>query len=342
MSVGGGSVTAKHRSVSNPHSGNGTAQNHRYLGIERTHGPVVRWRQDAEGFGMTMMRACVTRGSDWLRRGLALGGFAALAIGTGGAPSAHAFGFGDNGALDALRIGGTVIVRPTYEGSDEYEVTGFPIIIPEFAGGDGKFGGFVRRWIDPNGIDDIRLKLLQTDVITAGPLVGYSFGRDEDDGDLLAGLGDVDDGVVVGGFVRVSLIDSFFAEVSYHRQVSGDVDGGEARFGLGAERAVAPGVVLRGLVGASYADDEYMDAYFSVTPGQAATSSVGLPAFDADAGLKSAFVEVGAEVALGAAWTLQPSLRYSQLLEDAADSPVTADEAQFIGRLGVTYRTNFR
>lgn len=248
--------------------------------------------------------------------------------------------------VNGLRVGGVASVRPTYEGSDEYEVTGFPLLIPVFGDAglkdDGGLRGFFRTYVEIGGIDDVRLKLLQGDVLTAGPLVGYRFGRDEDDGDLLAGLGDIDGGVIAGGFVRASLIDGFFAEVSYHRQISGDEEGGEARLALGTEQDVADGVTLKAKVGATYADDEYMTTYFGVTAAQSNSSGAGLGVYDPEAGFKSAFVEAGAEIALGYAWVLQPTVRYTHLVGDAADSPLVAEEAQFSGRLGLSYRFDFR
>ena len=104
-----------------------------------------------------------------------------------------------------------------------------------------------------------------------------------------------------------------------------------------AKAPVAPNLSLTATVGASYADQDYMDAYFSVTPAQSAVSSAGLPAYDADAGIKDVFFGVTTDVPLTRDWSLKLSGRYSRLVGDAADSPVVENENQFYGGLGLTY-----
>ncbi len=233
-----------------------------------------------------------------------------------------------------LRIGGSVGVAPKYEGSDEYRVIGFPLIIP-ISGNDG-VGGVFRRYISFQGLDDVRIRLLQYSNFEAGPLFGYAFGRDQDDGDRLAGLGDVDGGVIVGGFARVKW-QIYFLDASYHNKVTGDDSGGQVRISAGFQSMVGQGIRVHGRIGASIADDDYMDSYFSVTPLQAARSVAGLAQYDADSGFKDAFAEIGARVELSPTWAISPTIRYSHLLGDAADSPVVETEHQFSGRLGITY-----
>ncbi len=112
---------------------------------------------------------------------------------------------------------------------------------------------------------------------------------------------------------------------------SGDDTGGLIRFGVEAKTPVAPLMSLTATVGASYADADYMDAYFSVTPAQSAASSAGLPAYEADAGIKDAFFGVTTDVPLSRDWSLKLSGRYSRLVGDAADSPIVENENQFYG-----------
>lgn len=93
----------------------------------------------------------------------------------------------------------------------------------------------------------------------------------------------------------------------------------------------------RAYVSTAYGSDDYMDAYFSVTPAQAAASAASLPSFDADAGFKNVSLELGADYRLTDRWTVTSKLGYSRLLGDAADSPVTAARNQWSGGLGLTY-----
>jgi outer membrane protein len=249
-------------------------------------------------------------------------------------------GYKDAGApaqdwvLESVKFGGIVVIQPTYEGSDQYEVLGFPYLLPVFAGGPGFFSR-----IDARALDDVRFELVQYDGFIAGPLAGYKFGREEDDGDLLVGLGDIDDSFVAGGFVGYRW-DAVQFDVSYHHYF-GDVNGYQIRFGAEVERPVNERVTLTGRIGATYADENYTQVFFGVTPGQAASSlaaGVGLPAFEADAGFKDVHAQVGAKTDLDERWSARASLLYSHLLGDAGDSPVVESKDQFTGLVGLSYR----
>lgn len=229
----------------------------------------------------------------------------------------------------AIQAGGAVIVKPKYEGAKSYDVTGAPLIAPS--------GGSSEGWVQFKGIDDLRFRLLNLGGLEAGPLVGYRFGRDESDGDLLRGLGDVDGGIVAGGFVAYDLgvVKPF---LSYHHQISGDDVGAVAR--IGAELAVPLAMRARMTLtgGVTWADDDYMQSFFGVTAAQSATSLAGLARFDAEAGFKDAFVGLSTELPLNDRLTLRLAGRYSHLLGDAADSPVTESVSQWSGSAGLTYR----
>ncbi len=105
---------------------------------------------------------------------------------------------------------------------------------------------------------------------------------------------------------------------------------------------MAPGVEVVSTIGASYADDDYMQAYFSVTPGQSAASVAGLGVYQADAGFKDVFVGATAKIALSELWTLHMSARYAHLIGDAGDSPLVESEHQWTGGVGVSYRFDWR
>lgn len=226
-------------------------------------------------------------------------------------------GYSSDGS--AWKVGGFIGVKPTYEGSDEYEAFGLPYIFPVLSGGSGFFSR-----IDARGLDDVRFRLYEQDGFIAGPLAGYDLGRDEDDGDLLVGLGDIDGGFVGGGFAGYQLGAILF-DVSYHHYFS-DADGYQIRFGAETVRYVSDRTKVTARIGATYADDGYMDTYF------------GTAAFVADSGFKDVHAQLGVETDLDDRWSLRASARYSHLLGDAADSPVVASEDQFYGLLGLSYK----
>lgn len=234
-----------------------------------------------------------------------------------------------NAAATDVKVGGVGILKPTYEGSDSYEVVGAPFAFPVFSSTSNGTVAF-------NGADDVRFRLLQEQGFEAGPLAGYAFGRDEGDGLLLRGLGDVDGGVIVGGYVgyRVS---SLFFDVSYHHIVSGDT-GGFFRLGVSNTFQVSPQLKAKIRVGATYADDDYMQEYFGITAAQSAASTAGLAAYDASAGFKDVHVKLSGTYDIDNRWSLTGSAGYKRLIEDAADSPIVEAEDQFSASLGVTYR----
>ncbi|MCB1522157.1 MAG: MipA/OmpV family protein [Hyphomicrobiaceae bacterium] len=228
-----------------------------------------------------------------------------------------------------IQAGGLVIVKPKYEGSSEYEVIGVPLVAPGSGTGDGK--------VSFKGIDDLRFRLLDASGFEAGPLVGYRFGREDDDARRLLGLGDVDGGLIVGGYAgyRFGALMPF---VSYHYQVTGDETGGIARLGVEAKMPLRPGLLVTATAGTTWADEDYMQSYFGITPLQSATSVALLAPFDADAGFKDVFLGLSASVPVADRWSLKLTGRYTHLIGDAADSPIVESESQFMGGLGLTYR----
>ena len=197
----------------------------------------------------------------------------------------------------SVLLGIGAAVAPLYEGSDEYRVAPFPIIAPDF-GGDGP------RRFEFRALDDIRLHALRLGGFNAGVLGGYRFGREEDDADRLRGLGDVDGGVVAGGFVGYDFAISpnavIGADVAISTQVTGDAFDEDAfgglpialrdriednygygytvDFGVSGEFDITPRLNLAARVGAEYASDEYMRTYFGVNGAQAiAATDAGNP-----------------------------------------------------------------
>lgn len=241
---------------------------------------------------------------------------------------ANAGGFGDLASTD-WQVGGFVFVAPKYEGSKDYEVRGAPFIAPAGLGDTSR--------VQFRGPDDLRFRLIEFGGFEAGPLAGWRFDRDDNDAARLRGLGDVDGGFVAGGYAAYNLgpLKPF---VSYHHQLSGDDTGALIRFGAETRVPLTSGISVQATAGASYADDDYMDAYFSVTPGQSATSVAGLGVYDASAGIKDVYLGLTSDVPLSDVWTLKLSGRYSRLVGDAADSPIVEDENQFFGGLGFSYR----
>jgi outer membrane scaffolding protein for murein synthesis (MipA/OmpV family) len=230
------------------------------------------------------------------------------------------------------QVGGFVFVTPKFEGAKSYDVLGFPFIAPA---GFGQGGGSA---IDVRGADDVRFRLVARDGFEAGPLAGYRFGRNQDDAARLAGLGDIDGGLVLGAYAGYRAGPWFFS-VSYHHQVTGDDDtGGLLRLAIDHTWRLAPNAKLVTSLGTAYASNQYMQTYFGVSAAQAAASLAHLPQFDASAGFKDVSLGATATVELDPRWTLYLTGRYTRLIGDAADSPVIETENGFFGGAGLSYK----
>jgi outer membrane protein len=143
---------------------------------------------------------------------------------------------------------------------------------------------------------------------------------------------------VLGGFAAY-YFQPFYIDAAIGTQVTGGNANGSytVTTGLGANLPVTDRLTLSPYLSATYASKEYMQNYFAITPAQSAASAAGLSAFDADAGFKNVAFQLGADYRLTKRWDVSGSATYSRLINDAADSPVTADANQFSTMLQLTY-----
>lgn len=242
----------------------------------------------------------------------------------------------------SIAVGASVVVKPKYEGSDNHDVYAIPLFVPKFTDSADENPSLfkkIRRRVKFRGLDDIRFRAFGHGRFETGVITGYISDREQSDGRLLRGLGDVDGGFIFGGYAGVRHGDLVF-DVALFDKVSGDDAGVQVRLGVETEKQVSERTALKARVGANFASDDYMQTYFGVSPGQAATSIAGLPVYNPDAGLKDVHFETGVEVLLSNRWLLKASGRYNRLLGDAADSPIVESENQFSGSVGLGYRFN--
>ena len=227
------------------------------------------------------------------------------------------------------QVGAAVFVTPKWEGSKSYEAIGFPFVAP------ASYGSGTDGTLQIKGIDDIRFRLINQSGFEAGPLVGYRLGRDASDSVRLTGLGDVEGGLVAGGYAGYRAGATFFY-ASYHHQVTGDETGGLLRLGVEQAIRLAPNTRLTATLATSYASQDYMTSFFGVSTAQAAAS--GLPVYRPDAGFKDVSAGLTAFLDIDRNWTLALTGRYSYLVGDAADSPIIETRNQFFGGVGLSYK----
>jgi MipA family protein len=241
-----------------------------------------------------------------------------------------------------VTIGASGVYQPKYQGSKDSEFTVAPIIkFGSASGGDatGLLGG-----LDVRGFDDIGFGLLKAGNFQMGPAFGYREDRSESESPRLRGLGDVDDGLVIGAFAKYTF-QPFFLRASYLHSITGDDTGGLLKLLVGADYKLNPQVMLHWFTGVEVGDSNYMQTYFGVTAAQAARSAAvgaGLQAFKASGGAKSYNLGVSADYEVIPTWTLTASAEYVHYLGDAARSPIVEEADQLIGKIGISKTFNLR
>lgn len=237
-----------------------------------------------------------------------------------------------------LTIGLGVGVTADYQGSDDFKV--FPIVPLTYE----------HRFVKIRTIGlGLEADISQSDYFDAGPLFRFRFARDNDvDNRQVALLPEVDASLELGGFLRSGVPLKMIgfddpAVIFAQGTVMQDVLGGHGGFLVeGRVGVVRPiGERLTAIVSASttYGSGEFMDSYFDVTAVGAAAS--GLPAFDADAGIKDFGATAILDYKINDKWSTTVLGSYSRLVGDAADSPVVSlagSENQFTVGFAINYK----
>jgi outer membrane scaffolding protein for murein synthesis (MipA/OmpV family) len=223
-----------------------------------------------------------------------------------------------------IMLGAGAMLAPRYEGSDRFTVMPLPVIDIVW-----------RDRVFLNSFNGLGIYALNRDDLQLGISINYDFGRSEsDDRRHLGGLGDVDaaaQGKIFASYGWNGI--ELSAEVAHS---FGGSDGTLVEAGiaypiaLGERLSVTPGFSV------SWANEDYMEAYFGVSASQSANS--GLSPFAADAGFKDIDLTLDARYLLTEHWALGLRVGAGYLLGDAADSPVTQERVQPYSIMSVVYR----
>jgi len=222
----------------------------------------------------------------------------------------------------SLSIGLGGGVSPDYEGSNDYGFGFGPNISATWRNTIFYRGKSL-------GVNIIRQKNLK-----AGLIAARAAKRKEDDNDKLEGLGDVDGGIEVGGFVSYKN-NSWRYMAEGRQEVDSGHEGALLELSVGKNLPLATPLVFVEL-GTTLASDDYMESFFGVDSQQSANS--GLKKYNAGAGIKDVNLSISAGYPLTDRWRVAVMVEYKRLLGDAADSPIVDDKNQFVAGLGLTYR----
>jgi len=214
-------------------------------------------------------------------------------------------------------VGG--LYSPIFEGSSKYTFTPYPI--------------FKLHYLRIPGLYETGKTISS---IYISPSFRYIGDRSRSDDRIVRGLNNVDWALEVGLTLGYET-EHFHTFVSVRRGFNGH-EGWVAE--LGADGILRPTDELTLKLGPrlSFASENYMDTYFSVSPAETITS--GYAAFNPSGGIKSAGITGQIEYALTREVTLYGRASWDRLIGDAADSPIVkaGDENMFGAGIGISYR----
>ncbi|MEA3041617.1 MAG: MipA family protein [Sphingomonadales bacterium] len=226
-----------------------------------------------------------------------------------------------------VTVGAGAQAYPKYPGADDLGIFPMPIV------------GF-RRAREPVPLEapdeGFGFGLLGQDApINIGPAVNFQRRRREED--VGAAVGEVGWTAELGGFVEAFLGENFRIRGEVRQAVNGHdglvADLGADLFARGSGDTVfSIGPRLR------WADNDYMDAYYGVSPAVAGTT--GVAAFDPGSGIHAVGATAGMRLDVGGGFAIHGYARYDRLMNDAADSPIVTgfgSRNQWGGGLGLSY-----
>jgi outer membrane protein len=164
---------------------------------------------------------------------------------------------------------------PSFPGADRYEVNPFPIV-------EIRRTGTPRRFTSPK--DNFGFTLFDWNGFAIGPVGKLIYDRRERDYSQLRGLGDVDFTVELGGFVEYYAVPWLRTRAEVRNGIGGH-DGLVADLSADAIARVSPQLTLSAGPRVTFASDNALSPYFSVSPTQSLLS--GLPVYNVKGGLYS-------------------------------------------------------
>ncbi len=226
-----------------------------------------------------------------------------------------------------VTLGAGAAVRPTYEGSDHYIVSPVPFV------------KVIWRDTISLGVDGLSAYWRYENLRIGGGL-SYGTGRQQSSGIFqqgdgrLAGMGDIPAAFALKAFADYKL-GPVILNAALTKFTANGNDGVLVNFAIGLPYELTETTTVRASVSADWADQNYMQIYFGVTPTQAINS--GFSQFNAGAGIKDVNFGVGLTQQLGAHWALVANARLARLTGDAENSPIVFSKTQAIFMSAITY-----
>lgn len=236
-------------------------------------------------------------------------------------------------------VGVGAAYAPDYVGSDDYEISALPILSVEWEsekarqqGWDLGLHGAEISTVSGIMVEPLRYRSVNH-LVRAQVGIGYDMGRDEDanddEGDALNGLGDIDGyatAKIALSYEPANITTDNYITASFvaEKDIMNEADGITATATIEANHAYDERTVISHGPSITWANDNYTQAYYGVDGDQAARS--GYRTYDADGG----FHDVGYGVTVKHGYNenvgILVSANYNRLLGDASDSQIVDQE----------------
>ena len=227
-----------------------------------------------------------------------------------------------------ITVGVETRVQPPFEGDNSYVFRALPLF-------DIRRVGTARHFSSPR--DGISVEILEIDKFRFGPTLKVKFPRRSKDANDLRDIGSVGFAFEVGGFAEYWPVQWLRTRAEV-RQGFGGHHGIVADLSSDIVWPVSPQWTLSAGPRATFGDDDAVTPYFSITPGQSATS--GLPVYTAKGGLKSYGAGIQSRYEWSAQWATNVFLEYDRLTGNVANSPLVVQRGspnQLVSGVGITY-----
>jgi outer membrane scaffolding protein for murein synthesis (MipA/OmpV family) len=221
-------------------------------------------------------------------------------------------------------VGAVVISAPEYMGSDERRILVLPSI--DYQWKNGWFAGLA------NGIG---YQFPSRPDIQFGLRVTADLGRQESRTAALNGMGDIEIRPEAGVFFNYFPTAEVFLTSSLRYGAGNDRNGMQIDLGAGYANKLAAQWRAAVGVAATWVNADYMQAFFGVTPQQAAAS--GYAAYSAGSGLRDVRINGSLTYFIDARWSVTGALTVRSLQGDARDSPIVFENTPVSGVLALSY-----